>query len=326
MSDALSEVLRAVRLKGAVFFDVDARDPWVAEAPRAATVAPYIMPGLDHVIEYHVVTEGACFGGLVGGEAVALAAGDVVVFPHGDAHVMSSAPGMRTEPDIALLEQLGPGSLPIAITTGQGARSSAKLICGFLGCDARPFSPLLAHLPRVLHVRASDGVASQFMSVALAESGALTAGSQCVLARLSELMFIDAIRRYLSKLSDESKGFLAGLRDPCVGRALSKLHATPARAWTLEELAREAGTSRSMLADRFAELVGVPPMQYLAQWRVHLAATALTTTTRGLSEIAAEVGYSSEAALSRAFKRELGVAPALWRKGERSPREVVSNE
>ena len=320
IDDALSDVLRAVRLKGATFFDVEARDPWVAEAPAAARVAPYIMPGVEHVIEYHVITEGSCYGGLLDEAPCVLSAGDILVFPQGDAHVLSSAPGMRTEPDMPLHESLGPKALPVTIHTGAGERASARLVCGFLGCDVRPFNPLIGHLPRLLHVRAagrSDGAAAQFIALALSEAGALTAGSQCMLSRLSELMFIDAVRRYLTELPGDARGFLAGLRDPYVGRALGKLHSTPARAFTVEDLAREVGTSRSILAERFTELVGTPPMQYLAQWRIHLVAAALAAGAQSLSEIAADVGYGSEAALSRAFKRQLGVAPALWRKGMR---------
>jgi AraC-like DNA-binding protein len=320
-TDALSEVLRAIRLKGAVFFDVAARDPWVAEAPPAERIGPYIMPGVEHVIEYHVITSGSCYGGLAGQTPLALSAGDILVFPQGDAHVMSSAPGMRGAMNNAH-EQLGPGSLPISMDVGEGEQISVHLICGFIGCDARPFNPLLAHLPRVLHVPARntrDGVIAQFVQLALSESGALTAGSQCMLARLSELMFIEVVRRHLADLPENGTGWLSGLRDPCVGQALGKLHAEPARAWTLAELAREVATSRSMLAERFAQLVGIPPMQYLAQWRIQLASTLLTSGHDSLAQIAQQVGYGSETALSRAFKREVGVAPALWRKGQRAP-------
>lgn len=324
-TDALSEVLRAVRLKGAVFFDVEAKDPWVAEAPPAQRVGPYIMPGVEHVIEYHIVTAGSCYGGIVGQKQYALRAGDILVFPQGDAHVMSSAPGMRGETNNAH-ETLGPGSLPISMNVGAGGQVSAHLICGFLGCDARPFNPLLAHLPRVLHVPAHsnrDGVLEQFVRLALSEAGALTAGSQCMLARLSELMFIEVVRRHLAELPENGTGWLAGLRDPCVGQVLSKLHAAPARSWTLAELARETATSRSVLAERFAQLVGIPPMQYLAQWRIQLAAMLLTSGDQSLAEIAEHVGYGSETALSRAFKREVGVAPALWKKGQRAPADVT---
>jgi AraC-like DNA-binding protein len=317
-TDTLSEVLRAVRLTGAVFFSVDAASPWVAEAPAGHVIGERIMPGIDHVIEYHLVTSGTCFGGLVGEPAVELHAGDIIAFPQGDAHVMSSAPGMRGQPNVDVFTRPIGGTLPVYLQQGQGP-AQAHLICGFLGCDARPFNPLLAALPRLLHVRPNggdDGLLGQFVRFALAESSARSSGSECVLARLSELMFVEVVRRYVSSLPDDQTGWLAGLRDVVVGRALMHLHDRPAHTWTLEELARESGTSRSVLADRFAFFVGVPPMQYLGQWRMQLAA-ALLAGSGSIAEVATEVGYSSEAAFSRAFKKIVGVAPARWRQGER---------
>jgi AraC-like DNA-binding protein len=319
MSDTLSDVLQAVRLRGAVFLAVDARAPWVAEAPPAREIAPRIMPGADHVIEYHIVTSGSCWGGIVDEPAVRLETGDVIVFPQGDPHVMSSGPGMRGTPDMELL-QAPETQLPIAISSG-GTGERTEVICGFLGCDARPFNPLLATLPRVIHVRrrtGDDGAIAQFVKLALSESTTRRAGGEYVLARLSELLFLDAVRRHLSTLPPEQTGWLAGLRDEYVGRALGKLHQRPAHPWSLDELARQVGISRSVLAERFAHFVGMPAMHYLAQWRMQLAATLLSGTAIGLAEVAGRVGYGSEAALSRAFKRWVGVAPALWRQGKRS--------
>jgi AraC-like DNA-binding protein len=321
-TDTLSEVLQAVRLKGAVYFAVDAFAPWVAEAPEAQRLAPHLMPGVEHVIEFHVVIRGSCWGGLIDEPAIRLDAGDVLVFPQGDAHVMSSAPGMRGEPELHLEHALGPSELPIAITKNGGGTDRSEVICGFLGCDARPFNPLLATLPRVLHVKktgAGEDVLAQFVQLALSESTTRRSGGESVLARLSELLFIEVVRRYVATLPPETTGWLAGLRDDNVGRALGKLHHRPAHPWTLNELARDVGASRSALAERFAELVGIPPMQYLTQWRMQLAATHLAGTNESLSEIAGRVGYGSEAALSHAFKRWVGVAPALWRQKKRAP-------
>ncbi|HEX3770405.1 MAG TPA: AraC family transcriptional regulator, partial [Polyangiaceae bacterium] len=197
-----------------------------------------------------------------------------------------------------------------------GGRERAEVICGFLGCDARPYNPLLSALPRVMHVRsAGAGVIPRFIEIALAESLAPRSGSECVLARLSELLFVEVVRRYVADLPPEQTGWLAGLRDDTIGRALEKLHQRPAHPWTLEELAKECAMSRSSLAERFALFVGIPPIQYLAQWRIQLAASLLRTTKASLAEIAAQVGYGSEAALSRAFKRQVGVAPAPYRRG-----------
>jgi AraC-like DNA-binding protein len=320
-TDTLSEVLRAVRLTGAVFFAVDASSPWVAETPGARVIGPHIMPGVEHVIEYHVITAGSCWGGIVDETPVRLETGDIIVFPQGDAHVMSSAPGMRGMPDHDALRRAQTSRLPIAIKKDGGGPERTEVICGFLGCDARPFNPLLSTLPRVIHVPrrpTDDGVLEQFVRLALAESTAQRAGGECVLARLSELLFVEVVRRYVSTLPSENVGWLAGLRDDNIGRVLGKLHDRPAHAWNLDELAREVGMSRSVLAERFTHFVGVPPMQYLAQWRMQLAATLLSGTSMSLSEIAERVGYGSETALSRAYKRWVGVAPAEWRRGKRS--------
>jgi AraC-like DNA-binding protein len=209
--------------------------------------------------------------------------------------------------------------VPVVVSV-RGGGEPAEVICGFFGCDARPFNPLLATLPRTIHIRRRDtdhSPISQLIALALTELEGQRAGRASVLSHLSELLFVEAVRRYLETLPTEQKGWLAGLADEQVGRALAKLHDRPAHPWTLEELAREAGLSRSTLAERFAHFVGVPPMQYLAQWRIQLAARLLSTTALGLAELAERVGYGSEAALSRAFKREVGVSPAHWRQGKR---------
>ncbi len=320
-TDTLSAVLRAVRLTGAVFFSIDAQAPWVAEAPPARVVGPGMMPGAEHVIEYHMIAEGSCFGGLLDQPAVALSAGDILVFPQGDPHVMSSAAGMRSQPDFGVYQPAVGRQLPIALDIRGGGSERVRLICGFLGQDSGPFNPLLATLPRVLHVPKDalpGSFREHFIELALRESSAQRPGGESVLARLSELMFIEVVRYYVESLSPDKTGWLAGLRDDLVGRALARLHDRPAHAWSLEDLAREIGASRSVLAERFAELVGVPPMQYLAQWRMQLAAGLLVSGSASLAEIAEQVGYGSETALSRAFKRLVGVAPALWRQGKRS--------
>ena len=320
-TDTLSEVLRAVRLTGAVFFAVDASAPWVAETPPSSELRPHLMPGVEHVIDYHVVTAGSCWGGLIGEPAFQLQTGDVIAFPQGDAHVISSAPGMRGSPGREALLQVANSRLPVLIEKDGGGAERARLICGFLGCDARPFNPLLATLPRVIHVprdRADDGMLDHLIQLALAESNAKRAGGEVVLARLSELLFVEVVRRHVSGLPAGNVGWLAGLRDESIGRVLGKLHDRPAHAWSLEELAREVGMSRSVLAERFSHFVGVPPMQYLAQWRMQLAANLLSSSSLGLAQIAEQVGYGSETALSRAYKRWVGVAPAEWRRSKQS--------
>jgi AraC-like DNA-binding protein len=322
-TDTLSEVLSAVHLSGSVFFDVIARSPWVAEAPPAAQIANEITPGAQYAIEYHVVVRGSCWIALVGDtefEPVRLEEGDIAVIPRGDPHVVSSAPGMRAEPDLEVHRRpQDANALPFALRTGGDGPSDARLICGFFTCDARPFNPLLDSLPRFIRfgrnsLQGSYNLLDQFIRFATEETGNKRAGSQIVLNRLSELLFVEVIRRHMDQLANDSNtGWLAGLRDPLIGRALTLLHAQPAHAWTLDELASRAGASRSALADRFAHLVGCPPIQYLTQWRMQLAARRLADRSIKISVVASEVGYESEAAFSRAFKKFVGQSPGQWR-------------
>jgi AraC-like DNA-binding protein len=321
-ADPLSDVLHSVRLSGAVFFHIEASSPWVAEAPPSRAVAGMLMPHAQHVLEFHVLTRGACWGGVVGEPPIRLQAGDVLAFPQGDAHVLATAPGMRAAPDLVTYTRVLEGPPPVRVALGGGGPDGAEIVCGFLGCDARPFNPLLAALPRVLHARVDDGdggALRAFIDAAVRESSARRPGGESVLARLSELMFVEVVRRHLAGLPEGGTGWLAGLRDDCVGRALGALHHRPAHPWTLEELARSAGLSRSSLAERFAHLVGLAPMQYLARWRMQVAAGLLAGGSASVAQVADEVGYASEAAFSRAFKKLVGVPPAAWRRERASP-------
>jgi len=331
--DALSDVLRAVRLSGAVFFDIHAAEPWVAETPLGRSVVHAMFPGSEHMISYHVILEGSCWALVEGEPPVQLSAGDVIVFPHGDTHVLTSTPGMRKKPNMSMYRRPTEGHLPFTISMGPmpheakaaaanragdpalESQPQARFVCGFLGCDARPFNPLLHALPRVMRVSDdANGTLSSYVRFALAESKVPRIGGEGVLGRLSELMFLHVVRRYLEGLPPEQTDWLSGLRDEPVGRALAALHRNPARAWTLQALAREAGISRSVLAERFAQFVGHPPIEYLTSWRMQLAANQLRSSTESVAEIANRVGYESEAAFSRAFKKAVGAPPSEWRK------------
>jgi AraC-like DNA-binding protein len=313
--DALSDVLRAVRLTGAIFFDVQASAPWVAETPQGKSIVGAMFPGSEHLISYHVITLGSCWACVPGEPDMKLAAGDIIVLPHGDTHVLSSTPGLRRTPDMSMYRVPSEGHLPISISMGDPQGEPAQFVCGFLGCDSRPYNPLLAALPRVIRVSdAEDGALGTFIRFALAESKEPRIGGQSVLSRLSELMFVDVVRRYLETLPPDRTDWLAGLRDPFVGRALAALHRTPARTWTIESLARHVGLSRSVLAERFMHFVGQPPMHYLMNWRMQLAATQLLSGMDSVAVVANRVGYESEAAFSRMFKKVVGTPPSQWRK------------
>jgi AraC-like DNA-binding protein len=284
------------------------------------------------MIEFHGIVKGSCWGAIAGESPIRLEAGDVILFPQGDPHVMSSAPGMRAPSvDMNLYFSPRPPQLPYALSMceaegttasfGGGGGDHATVVCGFLGLDARPFNPLLAALPRVLRIPGStlgtDSWVTTFMRAVVTESNSKRPGGEAVLERMSEMLFVEVLRRHIDSLPPEQTGWLAGMRDPAVGRALSHIHEKPAEAWTLERLGEEAGLSRSSLHERFVHFIGQPPMQYLTQWRMQVAAGRLRDTNAKLAEVALDVGYESEAAFSRAFKRVAGVSPGAWRKVKR---------
>ena len=313
--DPLSDLLRVVRLDSAFFFAVEATEPWSVEAVAARELSPRILPHAEHLISYHILTEGRCFGGLVGQEQVELAPGDVIVFCHGDPHVMSSGRGVRIGPDV---NSAAPDRYPHTVMLGSVGPRGATFVCGYLGCDRRPFNPLLSALPHQIHVRGmSSAWLGSFARQVTEESRLNRAGADTVLTRMAELMFIEVLRRHLDELPPGQTGWLAGLRDEVVGRVLTLLHGQPRHPWTLAELAHEAASSRSSLAKRFTDLVGQPPMQYLTQWRMQVAANLLVQTAAKVATIGADVGYDSEAAFSRAFKKATGLAPGAWREARR---------
>jgi len=321
LRDPLSDVLKTVRLRGAVFFMLESSEPWSNGMPDGETLAPVLVPRAQQVVSFHVITHGACWGGLLDGPPVRFEAGDVVVFPRGDGYFMSFARQDPGPPDVdqahGFMRAMAAGQLPFLMKLGGGGAAQVGAICGFLGCDARPFNPLLATLPRLLHLkgaaRTRDDRLSRLMELTLTEASDDVPGAESVRLRLSELMFVEVIRRHVAALPQEQAGWLAGLRDEYIGRALGVLHERAAHAWTLDELAGQVGLSRSAFADRFTRLVSEPPMQYLTRWRMQMAARLLTDGTAKVSAIALEVGYDSEAAFSRAFKKTAGVSPAAWR-------------
>ena len=309
--DPLSDVLRAIRLTGAHFFASATSGPWGLEAPPARELSPRVLPGAQHLISYHVVMHGRCWGGLRGESLLALEAGDVILFPHGDAHVMCSSPEPGPLPRVGDVPRF-----PAQRVLGDPEHPDVRLVCGFFGCDPDPFNPLCQSLPRVLRVRGmSEGLVGMFARQVLEETEAGRVGAESLLTRLAELMFIEVLRRQVDAMPDGGAGWLSAMRVPFVARVLHLLHGQPAHPWTIAELATEAATSRTVLAERFTRLVGVPPMQYLTQWRMQLASVRLRESGAKLAAIAAEVGYESETSFNRAFKKATGVSPGQWRQG-----------
>lgn len=319
--DVLSDVLSAVRLTGAIFFDVEAAVPWVATTPNVANFGRSVMPGSEHVIVFHILTQGTCWAELLDGSMppILLKAGDLLVLRNGDAHAFCSVPGMRSTPDLSLYRRPTGRALPVELWVNEsGGPERCHFVCGYFGCDALPYNPLLGALPKMFHAPVSQATQrwlTDLVSIGVSETEQSSAGGETMLAKLAELMFVEVIRKYVGGLPDDATGWLSGLRDRHIGTALRLLHGRPAESWTLETLARSIGLSRSALADRFTHLVGIPPMQYLARWRLQLASHALKHRGVSIAVAAAQVGYESEAAFNRAFKRFVGVPPGAWRRG-----------
>lgn len=317
--DVLSDVLRVVRLSGAVYFDITAHEPWVVASPDMAEVRAAIMPGAEHVMAFHIMMSGSCWVQPVDRSSppMLVGPGDVILFPRGNSHLLGSEPGSRTEPDMSLYYRPTDRQLPFLLTDMGGAGAGARFVCGYLGCDATPFNPLLDALPPMTVVKAGSErlkLTGDLIDATLAEGEARRPGGETILAKLSEVMLLQAVRRHIDSLPDASESWLAGLRDPPVARVLALIHSQPTEDWNLGSLARQSGMSRTTLVERFTRIVGQPPIQYLGRWRMQLAARALEQTQSSIAQIAGEVGYQSEAAFNRAFKKFVGMPPGLWRR------------
>ena len=316
--DALSETLRVVRLTGAIFIKGRFTAPWCYQSPHADSVAHILEPGAGRVVIFHMILEGECYVERGDEPAVRLMAGDVVLFPQGDAHRMCSQPGVSPASGARPLGDLL-ARRPRQLSYGGGG-STTRLVCGYLACDAKLAGMLLAGLPGLVRVNVRGSNAGSWLEAslryALAEARSPRPGGAGVLAKLAELLFIEVLRLYMNEQAEGRTGWLAGVGDRIVGSALNAIHRSPARLWTLDELARTAGSSRSVLAERFQHLVGSSPIQYLTQWRMLLASSLLRGSDAPLARIAEEVGYQTDTAFSRAFRREFGSPPAAWRKDQ----------
>lgn len=314
--DLLSDVLRVARLTGGVFLRAHFTAPWCVASQMAPEFCAQYMRPARHLIQYHYVVEGSpevCVAGRPE-TAVTLNRGEVVILPHNDVHHIGSDLSLTPTHSASLAVPAENGMYQIM---HGGGGETVRMICGYLGCDFVHGSPVLANLPAILRIPVAgegegDWIRSTFLYAAT-EIVAGRPGSETVLAKLSELLFIEAVRRHVATLEEGATGWLAGLRDPFVSRTLELFHDDVARPWTVEELSRQVGLSRSALAERFQRLVGQPPMAYLARWRMEVAAQRLRSSGASIVQVAHGVGYEAEAAFSRAFKKTFGIPPAAWR-------------
>ena len=322
--DVLSEVLRVVRLTGAVYFEVTAACPWISQTPPTSLIKAAVMPQAGHVIPFHIVTLGRAWAMLEDRSvpAIAVDPGDVVMFPLGESHILASDRDLSDcpPPDLNLYFDAAESGAPFTLVTLGGNGEKTKIVCGYLGCDTRPFNPLVSALPRVLVIKGlmdTNQLMRELLLAALGEKDNRGEGAQVVLAKLSELMFVQAMREHIKSLPPGAMNWLSGIRDEHVGQALRLIHTSAAKDWSLEALAKESGLSRSALAERFTRFVGEPPIQYLGRWRMQVAA-GLIESGVSIGAVAERVGYGSEAAFQRAFKKHVGSSPGEWRRRART--------
>lgn len=319
--EALSEVLKAVKLDGAMFFNAEFSSPWCARSVNGCDVTSYLSPKSQQVIIFHLLTEGSGYARLEGTEerTISLKAGDILIVPHGDGHLLGNGAPVEPVDRSQVIKQVLSQGLKVSRMGGGG--EVTKFICGYMSCDPQLGRVFLAGLPPILKVRIRDDAPDQESSQWLEQSIRHTVdtldgskpGAKAVLAKLSEALFVETLRRYIAQLPQEQTGWLAGIRDPEVGQALALLHRKPAHPWTVGSLSEEVGISRSVLAERWRRYLPETPMAYLTRWRLQLGAQMLRSTNSSVAHIASEVGYESEASFNRAFKREFSLPPAKFR-------------
>lgn len=314
--DALSEALSAVRMTGAIFFSAECTAPWGFTVPPFERVSHVLAPGTERLVSYNLVTDGSAVVRLEGEPAVEIAAGDIVVVPHGDAHTVTNGSPSKLVDSGASLGRFLSGDLMTMRLGGGGPLT--RFVCGYFGCDRRADKLFLAGLPKVIKINIRGDAAGKWLETSIrhlvAEAGSGRPGGSILLSKMAEALFVETLRRYMAQLPPEQTGWLAGARDSVVGAALAALHGNPSRPWSLADLAAEVGASRSVLAERFAHFLREPPMSYLSRWRLQLAARLLQESRKTVLRVAADVGYESEAAFNRAFKREFGLPPAQYRR------------
>lgn len=312
--DPFSEVLRSVRLAGGVFLDSRFTAPWSVLTNVSAEDCRLSVRAPTQMIAYHFIVGGRLFITVEGEAPVEVRAGEVALLPRNDAHTLGSKPGLAPMRAQDLVQPSIDGGLPGIVYGGGG--EPTHVICGFLATEELR-NPLIATLPRLLKLDVGDGASRDWIEASVRyaaddlRKGKFAAAS--VMSRLSESLLVEAVRSYAMTLGEYETGWLKGLADPQIGRALALIHQDTRAPWSTETLAREVAMSRSAFADRFTALVGTSPIRYLTLWRLQTAKLNLRETTMTIAQLAYSVGYESEEAFSRAFKREFGLAPAKWR-------------
>lgn len=314
--DVLSDVLRTIRLEGALFLNGELHAPWCFKVPRGGDIAHVLKPGAQRLAICHLVLEGMCWAQAEGVAPIRVNAGDAIVIPQGDPHVLGST--LRNE-TVNTDHPVSPRVPATDRVRYGGDGDVALVVCSYFAYEGDAPNPMMASLPRLfttaLRSRSAGPWIEQSINFVLADAASQAPGSEVLVAKIAEVLFAEVVRGYIEAMPANNPGWLAGLRDPQVSRCLALMHGTPARAWTVDELASEVHISRSVLAEKFAELVGVPPMHYLTRWRMIVAAGMLRNEQANLARVAEGVGYESQEAFGRAFKREYGVSPGQWRQG-----------
>jgi len=317
-SDLLSDLLATMHLTGTVLFRAEFREPWLVETQGSQRLAQVLPFRTEHIVPFHIIAAGGCRVEMPDGQAAWLEEGDAILLPYGEKHRLGGHEAASPVQFGEILPQAPWTGIPFVQHGGSGAVTT--IICGFVQCDELLFHPLLRYLPSLMHVRPDGSAGDEWLSKTMrhtaSEVGHPMPGSRSMLPRLTEVMFVEILRKHMQGLTHEAVGWFAAVNDPIAGKALKLMHAQPLRDWSVDELARLGATSRTVLADRFKHYFDQPPMQYLARWRMQLAAQQLKSEVVPIKTIADRSGYESEAAFSRAFKRYFGSSPADWRKNK----------
>lgn len=315
--DILSDILGVIQMRGSLYFRTEFTPPWGVR-----------VPALGKVARFHLVSRGQCWV-RVGeqGPPLLLSSGDLIVIPHGAEHSLSDAPDTRVFSVDDVVSRAGFTGEGALIHGGDDDGSPACLVCGHFAFDEEARHPLLEALPAYIHIRGTDTLNHVWLDEAMRfighEAGSDRPGSQAIVNKLSEILFIQAIRAHVAQAGHRAT-CLAGLTDPLIGRALRLVHRAPHQRWTIAALAREAGLSRTGFAERFSALMGITPLQYITDWRMQKARQLLVEADVGMLDIAESVGYQSEAAFGRVFKKYFAIGPGAYRRAKRRPARTPS--